>query len=73
MNAQELDEAKSDLALAKAALRRRLGKDIQSAGTGGETVAYAKATVTELRDIISDLETRVRLSEPGGFGTIYIR
>ncbi|MEE7490579.1 hypothetical protein SAMN02799622_04208 [Methylobacterium sp. UNC378MF] len=73
MTAQELDEAKADLALAKAALRRRLGpKDVAAVASTGENVALAKASVTELRDIIADLETRVRLSGPCGFGAIYI-
>lgn len=72
MTAQELDEAKADLVLAKAALRRRLGKDIASVGSTGENVAYAKASVTELRDIIADLSTQIRLSDPIGYGALHI-
>lgn len=64
---QELAEAKADLAAVKAALRKRAGgKDIASAGSSGETVSYAKATVAELRLMKSDLEFAISLAERCG-------
>ena len=74
MTAQELADAKVDLAAAEAALRKRVGgKELQSATSTGEGVVYAKATVNGLRDIINELETAICCGNPYGLGALLIR
>lgn len=73
MTAQDLAEAKAELATLRAArLQRLTGKAIASVGSTGESVAYAAVTLADIERRIVELQAEIRFADPCARGALHL-